>query len=359
MSTIDCPHCAKAFEIDLKAGARNNRADLSRLQQMHDVGKQIHDSAVSLGATCTCEEAEVPEAETQEDEAEEGKAVEGSDTQGGYLVSDESGNHLPTRRGGKLDPKLLGAAHAALTVGYRGNKYEGPDKEGALARLKKLYAEAGLDWPESKRGNELKAISETPTEYRVGNYIVLFGGRDLEGLGSNRTNPDGTKGEYFSKTTDFESTYTQTGLLYVDWEHGQQDLNQDEVLGYVDWKTARADEKGLWVERVLNRRNKYVEWLKTLIDSGLIGTSSEPVQPRVAKAANGCITRWPLKRDTLTVSPMEPRMLSENTLEALKSLTCVPCIKNACLKNGILAASSETELSIKAKLAYIKSVMED
>jgi len=114
---------------------------------------------------------------------------------------------------------------------------------------------------------------------------------------------------------------------------------------------------------VLNRRNKYVQWLKTLIDSGLVGTSSEPVQSRIAKAVNGHITRWPLKRDTLTVTPMEPRMLNENTLEALKALACeIPCVKNACLKSGLLSdnlGTKETELSIQANLAYINSVLED
>ncbi len=211
-------------------------------------------------------------------------------------------------------------------------------------------------------GNHLKSISETETEYRAGNYLALFNGKDLEGIASPNKNADGSIGEYFSKATDFESTYTQTGMLYVDWEHGRDDLSQDEVLGYVDWKSAKVDEKGLWVERVLNRRNKYVQWLKTLIDSGLVGTSSEPVQSRIAKAIDGHITRWPLKRDTLTVTPMEPRMLNENTLTALKALAdCIPCVKNACLKAGLLSndlGTKETELSIQANLAYINSVLE-
>ena len=214
--------------------------------------------------------------------------------------------------------------------------------------------------------NHLKTISETDEELRIANYIILYGSseqRDLEGLGSQRKNQDGSIGEYFTKATDLESTYTQTGMLYMDWEHGNDDLNQDEILGYVDWKTAKQDEKGTWVERVLNRRNKYVQWLKTLIDSGLVGTSSEPVQSRIAKAVNGHITRWPLKRDTLTVTPMEPRMLNENTLEALKALACdIPCVKNACLKAGLLSnndlGTKETELSIQANLAYINSVLE-
>src|SRR5579872_728818 len=67
--------------------------------------------------------------------------------QSGFLVKKDGGEHLPTMTDGKLDTHLLGAAHAALTTGFRGNKYEGPDKGAALAKLKKLYAKAGLDWP--------------------------------------------------------------------------------------------------------------------------------------------------------------------------------------------------------------------
>src|SRR3990167_4968523 len=38
-----------------KAGARNNRGDKERLQQMHDMAKTTHDSAVANGAECNCD----------------------------------------------------------------------------------------------------------------------------------------------------------------------------------------------------------------------------------------------------------------------------------------------------------------
>ena len=68
--------------------------------------------------------------------------------------------------------------------------------------------------------NALKAIRKDENELRVGNYMVLFGGRDLEG-------------EYFTSNTEFESAYTRSGRLYVDWEHGHDDEpdGHDDVQG--------------------------------------------------------------------------------------------------------------------------------
>lgn len=194
------------------------------------------------------------------------------------------------------------------------------------------YPLMSMDWEDDDEGegehkainaNALKAISRTDTELRVGNYMVLFGGRDLEGLATPRKNRDGSKGEFFTKATTFESPYTETGVLHIDWEHsaGAEGLGPDDVLGYVDMKTARLDDKGLFVERVLNRRNRYVQFVEELIDAGLIGNSTEAVSDGVVKAPNGEIKAWPLRRDTLTVSPMEPRMMSQNTLSAIKALS--------------------------------------
>jgi len=160
--------------------------------------------------------------------------------------------------------------------------------------------------------NNLKALRETEDTLVVGNYIVLFGGEDLQG-------------EHFTKSTVLESDYTRTGQLLVDWEHGRgptQDgdgPDRDDVLGYVNWKSLQIDEKGAWVERVLSRRNQYMQYLEQLIKSGWVGTSTEAVAKGV-EIENGEIKAWPLKRDTLTVSPVEPRMLSENVLQAMKAL---------------------------------------
>ena len=160
--------------------------------------------------------------------------------------------------------------------------------------------------------NNLKIIKSTSDELRVGNHIVLFGGKDLDG-------------EHFTADTDLASQYTKAvGRLPVDWEHGQApdgEPQRNDVLGYVDWSTAKKDSRGVFVERVLDRQAEYMQYIEELINDGVIATSSEAIGGQVEKTEDGQITQWPLKRDALTVTPAEPRMLSSNSLGALKSLS--------------------------------------
>lgn len=192
--------------------------------------------------------------------------------------------------------------------------------------------------------NALKALGETEDELIVGNHIVLFGGRDLTGVAIAK-NADGSSGEYFAKSTELESEYTKTGRLYVDFEHGRDPdgvgNNKHNILGYVDWKSKAVDDDGVFVKRVLYRRNKYVKMLEPLIKAGLIGTSSEALPETIVKADNGEIQKWGLVRDTLTVTPMEPRMLDANALAAVKAMAeIMPALKS-------LIPSNDTALPVE------------
>jgi hypothetical protein len=155
--------------------------------------------------------------------------------------------------------------------------------------------------------NELKTVSKTDDELRVANHIVLFGGRDLQD-------------EYFTADTILESSYTKNSGVLVDWEHGQDEPDGDEILGRVDWSTMKRTDDGVWVERVLDRHNAYMKLIEPLIDEGIIGTSTEAIGKGIKRTKKGEIQTWPIKRDSLTVQPAEPRMLSSNALTALKSL---------------------------------------
>jgi hypothetical protein len=148
-------------------------------------------------------------------------------------------------------------------------------------------------------------------------YLVRWGSefkKDVEGLFTNRTNPDGSIGEYFTPDTDFSSEQVSKGFLPIDWFHRRDtdaDMPRDDILGYVDLKSAVVTDEGLIVSKILNRRHRFVKAIQKLIEAGLIHSSSEPYQELVSKASDGRITRWGLFRDSLTISPMEHRLMPE------------------------------------------------
>jgi len=267
----------------------------------------------------------------------------------------------------------------AYTEGEDGIKFVTPDEWIKVERVE-TYEPVGT--------NALKAVGVTKSgDLRVANYIVLFGDeseRDLEGIASPRKNADGTVGEFFTKATRLESAYTKTGQLLIDWEHGERpdrDENgepipqpgRDDVLGYVKWATAKVDDRGVWVQRVLNRHNEYMQFLEVLIDQGVIGTSSEPVQGKATSGDNGEITDWPLKRDTLTVMPMEWRQKwnNQNVLQAMKGLASLDDAFKSLLpeqdkadeppeqepSTGDAGASRAAELAAKAGLAGARRLL--
>jgi len=159
--------------------------------------------------------------------------------------------------------------------------------------------------------NPLKTLSVDDESIRVANYMILFGDEKSKDL----------DGEYFTAETDIESEYTKSGRLYVDWEHRYDKKGPgDAIMGVIDWATKKADEIGIWVERTLDRRNAYVQAIEPLLEKGIIGTSSESIPGKTEVLKNGQITKWPLRRDSLTVMPAEPRMMTDNVLAALKSI---------------------------------------
>lgn len=75
-----------------------------------------------------------------------------SEGHGGFLVTEPDGTtHLPTRKNGKLDHGLMGAAWAALHGGYRGKPYGGPNKSGAISKLTALYKSEGIPTPSEEK----------------------------------------------------------------------------------------------------------------------------------------------------------------------------------------------------------------
>lgn len=291
-----------------KTGARHSGKDRELINRSHRSAQQIAVDMVELGA----------ELEEAIEEAADSKAIS-LDKLRDQVYRAWSG--LYGSAAGMLVDTWLPEIFDEYVIAFIGQKYYQvayTNENGTITfATRDQWQEVQEDrqWVAKRlslenKTNHLKTIGKTDDELRVANYIVLYGGRDLHG-------------ENFSPDVDLESSYTKTGRLYVDWEHGEDEdpdsPGEDDVLGYVDWATAKKDKRGTWVERVLDRRNRYMQYIEPLIDENLIGTSSEAVRSGM-KRREDTIIRWPLKRDTLTVQPAEPRNLSDNALTALKSL---------------------------------------
>lgn len=95
-----------------------------------------------------------------------------ADDPGDYLVVEDravpSTYHLQVKKNGMPDHRLMGAAWAALHGGYRGNKYQGPNKQEALAKLKRLYEREGMPLPSEKAYKSLRVV-ETGGDTIAGN----------------------------------------------------------------------------------------------------------------------------------------------------------------------------------------------
>jgi hypothetical protein len=117
--------------------------------------------------------------------------------QGGHLVTEPDGTkHLPTSSGGKPDHRLMGAAWAALHGGYRGNKYEGPDKSKAIARLRAMYAREGMTPPGDKAATVenlekgLYAVSQLAECVSMLDYLAESADQEADMEGDDSAMPD-------------------------------------------------------------------------------------------------------------------------------------------------------------------------
>ena len=167
----------------------------------------------------------------------------------------------------------------------------------------------------------LKVIETTDDTLTLEGYVAIYGDEQHKDF----------DGEYFHEGTVFDSGYTKINGLLVDWEHGQapdmdeegHELNQPgrhDPLGMLDWITARKDDVGLLARAVLNRREWYVrELVEPLAMAGMLGGSSEAIPGKVIKTG-GRIDQWPLMRYALTVTPADPRQITEHQITLVKSL---------------------------------------
>ena len=225
-----------------------------------------------------------------------------------YLVVEDpekpSTWHLRVRDvDGSLNHRLMGAAWAALHGGHRGQRYQGPNKQEAIDKLKKLYEREGLKPPPAKTidGNVIdtavKILHEDDDTVIVGGYGIVWGGRDLVG-------------ETFVKDTDLELDVIPQKPVFYD--HTLTGIKHR--LGLTITET--PDDYGVWVEAQLERYKEYVAQVVELVKRGALGWSSGAVAHLVDRQGN-VIKRWPVYEYSLTPTPAEPRTLG---VEVIKSM---------------------------------------
>lgn len=101
-----------------------------------------------------------------------------------YLVVEDPSKpttwHLRVKNAaGEVDHRLMGAAWAALHGGYRGNKYEGPGKDAAIAKLTRLYKSEGMPVPGAKSFATFKQ-DKAGDWWFIGLYSNKFEDREQE-----------------------------------------------------------------------------------------------------------------------------------------------------------------------------------
>ena len=188
-------------------------------------------------------------------------------------------------------------------------KYSAEDQKSIMAKIvaawKKLIDKAGppsagkaMDdaWLHLE-GDAIKALENDI----IRGYAVRFGDADHADL----------QHDYYTKATDFWLDHFGWPRP-ITYHHGMDaGTRNDPVVGH--WLKAGVDDVGIWMEGQMDRAHAYYKAMKELAARGYIRLSSDSAPQWVIreKQQNGVneIKRWPLITSSLTVTPMEPRML--------------------------------------------------
>jgi hypothetical protein len=93
------------------------------------------------------------------------KEADGEHPASHYLVVEDPQSpstwHLRVKDSdGKPDHTLMGAAWAALHGGYRGNEYEGPNKQAAIDKLTSLYHSENMETPSDQANSAIRKAAK-------------------------------------------------------------------------------------------------------------------------------------------------------------------------------------------------------
>ena len=161
---------------------------------------------------------------------------------------------------------------------------------------------------EQENKTYIKAVSETDDTLRIGGYAVVFGGQDLAG-------------DSFDTDTNLwlDNPPLPRPLLY---EHGR---NATIGLGKIGTVVkATPDSYGVWVEAEMAKSNEYYNYIKPLLDAGVLGLSSGAA-PHTVKPPTGRFKSWGIFEISATVKPFETRTLGVAEMRSIAEAT--PAVK--------------------------------
>jgi hypothetical protein len=136
-------------------------------------------------------------------------------------------------------------------------------------------------------------------EYVYTGLGVAFGGKDLVG-------------DTFTTGTKLGSERPFVGMKLF-YDHALEDV-KDEIGTVLNAKT---DEAGLWFQFQLDKRHKYAEKIKQLIDEGKLGLSTGAVS-HVVRRERGELKQWLIGELSLTPNPADPRTHIQTNAEQVE-----------------------------------------
>lgn len=163
--------------------------------------------------------------------------------------------------------------------------------------------------------------------------------------------------EYFTKETDFGASFgwdTMPKLTVLGHLIDPDTPYPDAILGVAVYKS--IDDAGRWFELQLSKSHKYYQYIKRLIEMGLMGTSSQAYRGAVKhhEKQKGQITTWIENELTWTVSPASPDTVSAiNNLRkelGMEGIAAEAVTSEASIKDAVEAVLQEVPV-VKAALA--------
>ena len=144
-----------------------------------------------------------------------------------------------------------------------------------------------------------------------------------------------TDGEDFGPDTDFAfDWFPDEGRPFL-YHHGLDQTVKTAVVGrqIERW----TDDLGHWVKIQLDKRSKYWEAIKQLVDSGALSLSSGAMPHLVSSTKSGHIERWPWVEISGTPTPAHPgaTLYSVKTTEAIEHLAAAKAAIPDPLKEAI------------------------